>query len=241
MGLFSSISRGLSNIDPTTSEGLTNLATGGIIGGTLGPSDALAELDDAISGQDQKDAARDAASAQESAARERLGLDTRIYEEGQAKLDPFYQKGLGTLDDYFNLISPEGADQFRSNYLQGEQFQKQLGAGLDQIASNAAFGGALGAGGTLKNVGDYATDQAFNLPQQALDRELGRLGAGVGIGQSAAGAQVSAGQNFGRQAGSALQSIGDAQATRTLAGAPSGIAPYLQLAGTGAQIYGATV
>lgn len=228
----------LSDFDPTTKEGIGNIVTGGLY---TPASDAASRLDDAISGQDQKDAARAAAEAQETAARERLGLDTRIYEEGQAKLDPFYQKGLGTLDEYFNLVSPEGAAKFKADYLQGDEFQGALGAGLDQIASNAAFGGTLGAGGTLKNVGEYATNQAFNLPQQALDRELSRLGQGVGIGQSAAGAQVSAGQNFGRQAGLAYQGIGDAQATSELAGAPAGIAPYLNLAGTAAQIYGATV
>jgi hypothetical protein len=35
------VSEGLSNIDPTTSEGLTNIATGGLIGGTTGVGDKL--------------------------------------------------------------------------------------------------------------------------------------------------------------------------------------------------------
>jgi len=173
--------------------------------------------------------------------RESLALSTRIYDEGQAKLDPFYQGGLGSLDDYLGLIDPAGAAQFKADFLQGDEFQGALEQGTQQIASNAAFGGALGSSGTLRDVSDYTTRQSFDLSNQALSNELSRLGAGVELGQSAAGAQISAGQNFGSQAAQQFGRIGDAQATGRLAGAPAGIAPYLQLANTGANIYGATV
>jgi hypothetical protein len=228
------VSDGLASIDPTTEEGLTALATGGL-------STQAAKFDDAISGQDQKDAARAAAREQETAAQSRLALDTRIYDEGQTKLDPFYEGGLGSLDEYLGLIDPEGASQFKADYLQGEEFQSILDQGTNQIASNAAFSGALGSGGTLKAVSDYATDQSFSRSNEALNNELARLGAGVSLSQGAANSQITAGQNFGQQAGQAYNQIGNARATERLAGAPSGIAPYLNLAGTAAQIYGATV
>ena len=85
----SSVGNTLSDFDPTTKDGLINAATGGLYG--LGGDEALQGLDDAISGQDQKDAAKAAARAQQSAAENRLDLDTRIYDEGQTKLDPFYE------------------------------------------------------------------------------------------------------------------------------------------------------
>ena len=241
MGFFDKIGDGLASIDPTTKEGLINLATGGLIGGAADPDSALQSLDDQISGQDQKEAAKDAAEAQETAARESLVLQERIYNEGQAKLDPFYQGGLGSLDDYLNLNSSEGSSKFKTDYLGGDEFASFLDQGLDSLESRAAYSGALGSGGTLKNVGKYVTDTSFDLSNQALASELGRLGSNVGLGQSAAGAQITAGQNFGQQAGQTYGRIGDAQATRELAGAPTGIAPYLNIAGTGAKIYGATV
>jgi hypothetical protein len=251
MGIFDKIGEGLAALDPTTTDGLVNLGTAigtgglsaipGFIDSDLTPDKLLSGFDDSISGQDQKEAAKAAAQAQESAAQSRLGLDTRIYEEGQTKLDPFYEGGLGSLDQYLGLIDPEGAAQFKADYLQGEEFQSILDQGTNQIASNAAFSGDLGSGGTLKAVSDYATDQSFNLSNQALQQELSRLGMGVGLSQGAANSQITAGQNFGQSAGQAYTQMGNAQATERLAGAPSGIAPYLNLAGTAAQIYGATV
>jgi hypothetical protein len=228
------VSDGLASIDPTTEDGLTTLATGGV-------NTVLPDIDDAISGQDQKDAAKAAAREQETAAQNRLALDTRIYDEGQTKLDPFYEGGLGSLDEYLGLIDPDGAAQFKADYLQGEEFQGILEQGTNQIASNAAFGSALGSGGTLKAVADYTTDQSFARSNEALNNELSRLGAGVSLSQGAANSQITGGQNFSNSAGQAYNQIGDARATRELAGASSGIAPYLNLASTGAQIYGATV
>jgi hypothetical protein len=230
MGIFDSISDGLSSLDPTTDEGLANIGLGGI-------NTFLPDIDDQLTGQDQKEAAEAAAREQQTAAQNRLDLDTRIYEEGQSKLDPFYQGGLGSLDQYLGLIDPEGASQFKADFLQGEEFQSILDQGTNQIASNAAFSGALGSGGTLKAVSDYATDQSFARSNEALNNELSRLGAGVELSQGAANSQITAGQNFGQRAGQAYNQIGDARATERLAGAPSGIAPYLQLAGAGAQIY----
>lgn len=233
----------LSDFDPTTSGGLLNIATLGqadqIKAGIGNIDDALLDFDDQISGQDQKDAAKEAAVQQETAARESLILQERIYDEGQAKLDPFYQGGLGSLDDFLNLNSREGSAQFKADYLGGEEFQGFLDQSLGALESRAAFSGALGSGGTLKNVGEHITNQSFNLSNQALASELGRLGSNVGLGQSAAGAQISAGQNFGQQAGQQFANIGNARAAGTLAGAPSGLAPYLQLAGTGAGLYSA--
>ena len=232
MGILDKVGGGLAQLDPTTKEGQLNLLTGGLYGATDKP---LQSIDDSISGQEQKNAARNAANAKEEAGLASIALQEKIYNEGQAKLDPFYQGGLGSLDDYLGLIDPRGASDFKANYLQSDEFQNILGQGTNQLASNAAFSGALGSGGTLKNVADYTTDQSFNLSNQALNNEISRLGGGVGLAQSAAGAQISAGQNFGNQASQQYGNIADAQAAHSLAGASTGLNPYLQLAGTGAQ------
>jgi hypothetical protein len=227
----------LSDFDPTTKTGIANIATGGLYTPASG---ALADLDDAISGQDQKDAAREAAARQEAAALQGVKLQERVYDESTSRLDPFYQKGLGTLDQFFNLIDPEKAAQFRADYLGSDEYQQQRADTLGQLEQSAAFGGTLGAGGTLGEVGKVLDRQAFDLSNQALDRELSRLGTGVDIGLSTAGAQTTAGQNFANQASNLYSRAGDAQATSILAGAPTGIAPYLQLAGNAAKIYSAT-
>lgn len=228
----------LSDFDPTTSRGLANIATGGLYGPA---SDALADVDDAISGQDQKDAARDAAARRADAERAGVELQRDIYEESTARLEPFYQKGLGVLDEYFDLIDPERARQFRSDYLGSDEYQQRRADTLGQLEQSAAFGGTLGAGGTLGEVGKVLDREAFTLSNQALDRELSRLGAGVDIGARSAGALTSAGQNFASGASAGLSRAADAEASGILAGAPSGLTPYLQLAGTGARIYGAAV
>lgn len=235
------VGKGLSSIDPTTKGGLLNLATGGLYGTYNKASEELAEVDDQLRGEDQQEAAEEAAKKQEEAARAAVNLQERIYEEGVGRLDPFYQQGLGTLEDYFNLISPEGAAEFKANYLQSDEYQNQLNTGLSALEQSAAFSGTLGAGGTLAKVGDYVTRQAGDLSTQALNQELARLGSGVDIGTSAAGALTSAGQQFAGQASNSLNQIGQAQAAREIAGAGQGLMPYLQILGAGTQIYGSVV
>lgn len=230
MGVFDKISSGLSKLDPTSK--------GNII---TGLPDVLPAIDDAISGQAQKDAAREAAARQREAHLAGVDLQRDIYEESTARLDPFYQKGLGTLDDYFSLISPEGAQKFRSDFLGSDEYQQRRADTLGQLEQSAAFGGTLGAGGTLGEVGKVLDREAFNLSNQALDRELSRLGSGVDIGARSSGALTSAGQNFASGASADLGRAADAEASGILAGAPSGLFPYLQLAGTGARIYGANL
>lgn len=204
-------------------------------------SDPLADLDDQIRGEEQQEAAEEAAQAQEDAAQAGVDLQERIYEEGTERLDPFYQAGLGTLDEYFNLISPEGSEAFRQKYLQGDEYQNRRANTLAELEQSAVFGGSAGTGGALRRVGERLDQQAFDLSNQALAQELSRLGSGVDIGTSAAGALTSAGQNFANQASGLYGQMGQAQAAGLLAGADRGLLPYLQLAGTGAQIYGATV
>ena len=235
------LSKAVSRIDPTTPQGRAAIGTGGasiLYDEVVDP--ALRDFDDAVSGQDQKEAAKDAAARQEDAAQRGLDLQESIYKESIERSNPFYEKGLGSLENYFNLIDPEGAANFRSNYLQGDEYQQITDRGLDQLAQRAAFGGGLGATGTNRTAAKYLQDSAFNLPEQALQRELSRLGQGVGIGQSALGLQTSTGQSYGNQASQGFRSLGDAQATGRLAGAPTGISPYLGLVNTGLNIYKST-
>lgn len=238
MAFGGSIGRGLSNLDPTTDRGLKNLGLGGAYGST---SDELAELDDQIRGEDQQDAAEEAARRQEEAGLAAVDLQERIYEEGVGRLDPFYQQGLGTLDEYFNLISPEGSAAFRQQYLESPEYLARRNETLGALEQSAAFGGTLGSGGALKRANQQLNTLAFDESNQALSQELARLGAGVDIGARSAGALTSAGQQFAGQASNTLAQIGQAQAAQEIAAAGQGIAPYLQLAGTAAQIYGAAV
>ena len=239
------VSSGLAKIDPTTKEGFLNLATGGqggLISAGLDKADqGLMDLDDSISGQEQKDAAKDAANAKENAALAGIDLAERQYDEGVARLDPFYQAGLGGLDEYLQLSSPEGYADFQSNYLASDPYQQQQQNVLGQLESSAAFGGTLGSGGAVKSASENLDKFAYDQASNAYNQQLGRASNIVGLGQFGVTGQQQASQNYVNQATQGYNTAADAQAAHSLAGASTGLAPYLQLAGTGAQIYGATV
>ena len=238
MGIFDKVGGGLAQLDPTTKEGQLNLLTGGLYGATDKP---LQSLDDSISGQDQKDAARNAANAKEEAALAGIDLAGRQYDEGVERLNPFYQAGLGGLDSYLQLSSPEGYADFQSNYLASEPYLQKQQNVLDQLESSAAFSGTLGSGGAVKSAGEHLDKFAYDQSSDAYNQQLNRASNIVGLGQFGATGQQQASQNYVNAATQGYNTAADAQAAHSLAGASTGLNPYLQLAGTGAQIYGAAV
>lgn len=237
MGIFDRIS----NIDPTTSSGLTNILTGGLVGGLADPDSALQSVDDAISGQQQKDDAKEAARIREQAALAGVDLSREQFESIQGKLDPFYQAGLGGLDDHARLLSQEGYDEFQANYLDSDPYKQRQGNVIGALEASKAFEGTLGSGGTAKDVGSYLNRFALDDAQREYQSRLDASSELVGLGKFGVTGQADASRSFLNSAIPGLNNAASAQSAGVLAGSPAGIAPYLQLAGKGAQVAGAFV
>lgn len=230
------VSNTAAKFDPTTKEGQLNIITGG---GYSAVDKPLSDLDDAISGDDQRDKARAAAAAQESAALAGVDLSREQFEDIQSKLDPFYQTGLGELERYAQLSSPEGFAEFQSSYLQSDPYLQQQQNVLGGLEQSSAFGGTLGSGGAVKDAASYLDQFASDQTNQAYSQQLANLGNVVGLGKFGVTGQAQASQNYTNQATAGLGRAADAQATREIAGASPGISPYLSLVAPAAQGYSA--
>jgi len=232
------VSNTVAKFDPTTPEGQAAIATGGLYPIA---DDKLQNLDDKISGQEQRDAAKDAARVQEEAALASVDLARESRDINIERLDPFYQAGLGSLDRYLQLSSPEGYAQFQTDYLTSEPYLQRQSNVIDQLSQSAAFGGTLGSGGAALDASNYLNQFAYDQADQSYGRQVAGLADQVGLGKFGVSGQVDATNQFTNQATTGLQNAAAAQGAAALAGASPGLAPYLQLAGTGAQIYGAVV
>ena len=233
------ITNNLAKLDPTTRQGQTNLGLGGVVGVSGVADNALSNIDDSISGDAQRDAAREAAAQQESAALAGVELSREQFEDIQSKLDPFYQTGLGSLDQYAQLASPEGYADFQTNYLQSEPYLQKQQNVLGGLEQSSAFGGTLGSGGAALDAASYLDQYGFDQANQAYNQQLGNLGNLVGLGQFGVTGQAQASQNYTNQATAGLGRAADAQATRAIAGASPGFSPYLSLVTPAVQGYSA--
>lgn len=236
------VSNTAARLDPTTPEGRAAISTGGlsaIYDDTVDP--ALQRLDDAISGQEQRDAAKDAAKKQEQAALDAVELARESRDINIERLDPFYQAGLGSLDEYLALSSPEGYAQFQTDYLTSEPYLQRKANVIDDLSQSAAFSGTLGSGGAGLDASRYLDQFAFDQANQAYNQQVAGLADQVGLGRFGVAGQIDATNQFTNQASAGLQNAAAAQGAAAMAGASPGISPYLQILGTGAQIYGATV
>jgi len=235
------VSNTVAKFDPTTPEGQLAIATGG---GSLAvgeASDALARFDDSLTGQEQRDAAKEAAQAQEEAALAGVDLARETRDLTFERLDPFYQAGLGSLDDLVASLSPGGFEQFQQEYLTSEPYLQRQENVIGDLSQSAAFSGTLGSGGAALDASNYLNKFAYDEAVNAYGLRNAGLQDLVGLSQFGATGQNQAGQNFTNQAIQGMNQAAQAQGAAAIAGASPGIAPYLQLGSIGAQIYGATV
>lgn len=208
-----------SEIDPTTDDGLANLATGGLHGATKsGFNQAGKWVDDKLLGGDAEDAAIEAAA--QAAAGQQSGLDYLMSKEEIP--EAFRQAGLTQLGSLSGFsFDPETGQATFNGDMSAQQgmidqaklsplYQSIMGtgaAGEEALARRASMGtGARGAG-TVADITGFNQD----LEQQALlesyNQQLGGLQGLAGIQSQAP--QIS--QQFGQ--------IGQTQAQGTIAGA----------------------
>lgn len=181
-------------------------------------------------------AANRAASAQSAAARNDLALKERIYNEQSKKFSPFLETGQNALAAYNSELGlgprPDGYEGFQKT--PGYQFA--LDQGRDTVDASAASRGNLYSGATLTALNKFG--QGF--ADQNYERYTNKLRDLAGMGQSAAGQQGAAAQNYSQGAGNAFASIGNAQSAGAIGVANAlnggiqngiGLYQYNQLAG----------
>jgi len=189
----------LKSIDPTTDEGLTNLATGGSYGIAKDASSTLDDLgrkfDDKVLGGDAADAAEAAAATQAEAQQAALdylketeALPQAFREGALTQLGAYYGIGIDPETGGFTQIEATGPsqEQMLSDAQSSPLYDAIMGgreAGEEARARRAAAGSGLRGGATTSTLIDYNTDlknqatlQAFNQQQQQQQQRLAGLG-----------------------------------------------------------------
>ena len=153
-----------------------------------------------------------AAKAQQEAASNQQALLKYMYDQNRADLAPWRQAGVGALGTMVNLTTP--GKQFDQMALDpGYQFR--LGQGEQGINRAAASRGSFDSGGTLKALQRYGQDYASNEFSNVFNRQASL----AGLGQTAVGQGVNAGQNYANNAGNSMLQAGDARASGYMGGA----------------------
>jgi len=235
----------VAKFDPTTSEGRLNIATGGgrIVAQEI--DKGLTKLDDTISGQDQKDAAKEALAAQEEANKQAVALARQQYEDFQAMTEPYRQAGESFLPQLTAFLDPSAQDAFRKESLNTDAFKSIIDQTTQQLAAAGSATGGLRSGNMQDAIAKSTFQQAQAYGDTAVQNRLNQLTQGVNLGLGTLGTTMSALGQAGQNVQQGMINQGNIAAQQAIASAPAGISPWLQFAGTatdiGAKIYGATI
>lgn len=189
----------------------------------------------------QSDAAKSAAQLQAEEAQKSLDFQNKVYEENVARQAPWLKAGTGAINELSSLTSKPGEGlltpwntPFNAPTGLTEQndpgFQARLKLGQQTLENSAASRGGLLAGGTAKDLTNYAQDfasneygnvygravdqyqRAYNIFQNNQANTYNRLAGIAGTGQITAenlgGAGQSAATNVGNINMMAGQQIG---------------------------------
>lgn len=195
MGLFSSLGK-LASFIPGV----------GPIGGAV-----LGAVGSAIDGNQEKKAAQGAASAANAGAQADIDLRRRMYEEGVARTQPFYEAGVNALPGYLKGVGA-GGDLVRgftmSDYQADPGYAFRLSEGQKQLDRQAAIRGGQISGSAMKAAARYGQDMASQEYSNAYNRfrdtqglQRNALAGVVGFAPTAAGSMTSAGQSYASGAG----------------------------------------
>lgn len=231
----------VAKLDPTTSVGLKNLQSGGLSLVTEETDKALQKIDDKISGQDQKDAAKAALAAQEDANKQAIALARQQYEDFQAMTEPYRVAGESFLPQLTAFLDPAAQDAFRKESLNTDAFKSIIDQTTQQLAAAGSATGGLRSGNIQDAIAKSTFQQAQAYGDTAVQNRLNQLTQGVNLGLGTLGTTMSALGQAGQNVQQGVINQGNIAAQQAIASAPTGISPWLQLAGTAAQIYGATI
>ena len=211
---------------------------GAMLGATLGGAAEEA------TGGGATGAAREAAQTANAAADRDLALRTRIYEEGIARQQPFYETGVNALgqlrQQYANMPA---AFTGQVNLGEDPGYAFRLSEGQKALDRQAAKRGGLISGSALKaaqrfgqEMGSQEYGNAYNRAltnyNAAVNREAtgyNRLAGLAGYGPVAATSLNAAGQNYASGAGNIMSGQGETSANALLAAQQARSSSYGQL------------
>jgi hypothetical protein len=205
-------------------------AAGYYFGGPAGAAAGAAlggGLDEATGGG-ATGAAREAANAANAQSSEALALQRRMYEEGVARQQPFYQAGVNALPGYLKGIAPGG--EYVRNFTMADfnadpGYAFRLSEGQKALDRQAAARGNLISGSALKAAQRYGQDMGTQDYGRALQDFYSRQDVArnananvVGYGPSGATSQNALATNFGNAASTNLINQGYNTANAGLVG-----------------------
>jgi hypothetical protein len=169
----------------------------------------------------QAGAAKDAASAANEQQDKALALQTRMYDEGIARQQPYSNIGL----EFTNRLADmqrngAGAGVNMLNMDPGYNFR--LGEGLKSLDRQSAARGGLISGGALKAAQRYGQDYASNEFGNAYNRMAGL----ASLGPSSAGVMNNLGSSYSANAGNTMGTMGANTGNALLSAANSRASAY---------------
>jgi hypothetical protein len=191
--------------------GAAGAASSSLWGPIIGAGASLA------SGYFAKDAAKDAAAAQQQSAQ--LGIDEtrRQFDAVQKLLAPYVGGGVNGIRGQQDLLGINGmpAQQSAISGIQNSPFFSAMAQqGEDAILQNASATGGLRGGNTQGALAQFRPALLNSL----IDQQYSRLGGLTQIGQASAAGQAAAGMQTGNSIAGLLGQQGAAQAGSALAG-----------------------
>jgi hypothetical protein len=236
------VSNFAATLDPTTTDGLTNLATGVATGGaslvpSLFNSDLTASnaidgtgrmIDQKLLGGEQADAAKKAADQADVKAQTALELQERTTNQIRGDLQPFRDAGSGAIS------SLQGAINDPSSRVLNNPFFQTMAADQEQrlLASQAARG-KVGSGET----GDDLQRNLLLLGNQFAQQDITNLQNLTNTGSNAAAQTGSFLQQGASSQGGILGNMANNRSAQIIGGANAraqGVNNILQLGATGA-------
>ena len=201
MGIFSAIGTGV----------------GALFGGPAGASIGGA-LGGAIDGNQDKKAAQGAANAANAGQQSQIDLQRRMYEEGVARQQPFYQAGVNALPGYLSGIG-QGGELVRgftqADYQADPGYAFRLSEGQKQLDRQAAIRGGQISGPSMKAAARYGQEMGSQEFGRAYERfrdtqslRRNALAGVTGFAPTAANAMGNLGQNYATGAGNAMVNQG---------------------------------
>jgi hypothetical protein len=192
-----------------------------------------------VTGGGASGAARDAANAANAGAQSSIDLQRRMYEEGVARQQPFYQAGVNALPEYVSGIG-QGGELVRgftqADYQADPGYAFRLSEGQKALDRSAAARGGLISGSALKAAQRFGQDMAsqefgnaYNRFRDTQSLRRNALAGVTGFAPTAAGAMSASGQNYATNAGNAMIGQGDNTSNALLAAQQARSSSYGQV------------
>ena len=184
-------------------------------------------------------AAEDAAQAANAASDRNLALQQRVYEEGIARQQPFYQASVNALPGYLQGIGQDGnlvRGFTQADYQADPGYAFRLSEGMKTLERGAASRGNLMSGATMKELQRYGQglasqeyNNAYNRFRDTQGLQRNALAGVVGYGPTSANAMGNMGQNYALGAGSIMNQQGVNTGNALLAGQQARSSAYGQV------------